>query len=86
MNDADDCVVDAYRNKMRSTMLTTGQEVASVAPHFETRVGKRKWLERERRVAAGRGRVGGGRGRGRVSAVGSRKGGAGGDGEGGDVD
>lgn len=38
---------------MRSTMLTAGQEVSAVAPHFETRVGKRKWLERrERRVAA----------------------------------
>lgn len=54
--------MDAYRNKMRSTMLTAGQEVEAVAPHFETRVGKRKWLERERRVAAGRaaGRTGSG--------------------------
>jgi hypothetical protein len=45
-------VVDAYRNKMRSTMLTAGQEVTSVAPHFETRVGKRKWLERSKRNRA----------------------------------
>lgn len=41
---------------MRSTMLTTGQEYTSVAPHFETRIGKRKWLERSR----GRGASGGG--------------------------
>ncbi|KAF2834564.1 hypothetical protein M501DRAFT_943914 [Patellaria atrata CBS 101060] len=38
--------LDAYRNKMRSTMVAAGQDVASVAPHFETRVGKRRWLER----------------------------------------
>jgi len=44
--------LDAYRNKMRSTMLTAGQEVTSVAPHFETRVGKRKWLERSKRNRA----------------------------------
>ena len=42
--------VDAYRNKMRSTMLTSGQEVESVAPHFETRIGKRKWMERNKRA------------------------------------
>ncbi|PGH27810.1 hypothetical protein AJ80_00598 [Polytolypa hystricis UAMH7299] len=41
--------LDAYRNKMRSSMLTSGQETTEVAPHFETRVGKRKWLERSRR-------------------------------------
>jgi hypothetical protein len=40
--------VDAYRNKMRSTMVAAGQDVATVAPHFETRVGKRKWLERSK--------------------------------------
>ncbi|EOD49397.1 putative ribosomal protein l24e protein [Neofusicoccum parvum UCRNP2] len=39
--------VDAYRNKMRSTMVAAGQEVA---PHFETRVGKRRWLERGKRA------------------------------------
>ncbi|MCJ1299508.1 hypothetical protein MMC08_002300 [Hypocenomyce scalaris] len=41
--------LDAYRNKMRSTMVAGGQEVTTVAPHFETRVGKRKWLERSRK-------------------------------------
>ncbi|KAF2398022.1 hypothetical protein EJ06DRAFT_480599 [Trichodelitschia bisporula] len=41
--------LDAYRNKMRSTMVAAGQDVTSVAPHFETRVGKRKWLERSKR-------------------------------------
>lgn len=38
--------VDAYRNKMRSTMVGAGQDVTAVAPHFETRVGKRRWNER----------------------------------------
>lgn len=41
--------LDAYRNKMRSTMVAAGQDVTSVAPHFETRVGKRKWLERAKK-------------------------------------
>ncbi|KAA6414213.1 MAG: ribosomal L24E [Lasallia pustulata] len=41
--------LDAYRNKMRSTMIAGGQEVSTVAPHFETRVGKRKWLEKSRK-------------------------------------
>lgn len=38
--------LDAYRNKMRSSMMGQGQDVAQVAPHFETRVGKRRWNER----------------------------------------
>lgn len=38
--------LDAYRNKMRSSMMGAGQDVTTVAPHFETRVGKRKWNER----------------------------------------
>jgi hypothetical protein len=38
--------LDAYRNKMRSSMMGAGQDVTAVAPHFETRVGKRKWNER----------------------------------------
>lgn len=41
--------MDAYRNKMRSTMVAGGQEVTTVAPHFEARVGKRKWLEKSRK-------------------------------------
>jgi len=44
--------LDAYRNKMRSTMLTAGQEPLSIAPHFETRIGKRKRLERRKRNTA----------------------------------
>lgn len=47
--DTDNVTVDAYRNKMRSTMVAAGQDVVAVAPHFETRVGKRKWLERSKR-------------------------------------
>lgn len=42
-------LVDAYRNKMRSTMVAAGQDVTNVAPHFETRVGKRKWMERSKK-------------------------------------
>ncbi|KAE9969934.1 hypothetical protein BLS_005146 [Venturia inaequalis] len=42
--------LDAYRNKMRSTMVAAGQDVTTVAPHFETRVGKRKWLERSKKT------------------------------------
>jgi len=41
--------LDAYRNKMRSTMVAAGRDVTAVAPHFETRVGKRKWLERSKK-------------------------------------
>lgn len=41
--------VDAYRNKMRSSMMATGQDVTVSAPHLETRAGKRRWLERGRR-------------------------------------
>lgn len=41
--------LDAYRNKMRSTMVAAGQDVTNVAPHFETRVGKRKWMERNKK-------------------------------------
>ncbi|KAF2453953.1 hypothetical protein BDY21DRAFT_354606 [Lineolata rhizophorae] len=42
--------LDAYRNKMRNTMVARGQDVTTVAPHFETRVGKRKWLERSKKA------------------------------------
>ncbi|KAG2414417.1 hypothetical protein HFD88_003608 [Aspergillus terreus] len=48
--------LDAYRNKMRSTMLAAGQEPSSIPEHFETRAGKRKFLERRRGAGApGRG-------------------------------
>ncbi|KAK5696156.1 hypothetical protein LTR97_008576 [Elasticomyces elasticus] len=41
--------LDAYRNKMRSTMVAAGQDVSTIAPHFETRPGKAKWLEKMKR-------------------------------------
>ncbi|KAG0136701.1 hypothetical protein HOY82DRAFT_536098 [Tuber indicum] len=41
--------LDAYRNKMRSSMMAAGTDVTSTAPHLETRAGKRRWLERNRR-------------------------------------
>ncbi|KAL4788670.1 hypothetical protein BJX76DRAFT_3016 [Aspergillus varians] len=44
--------LDAYRNKMRGTMLAGGQEQGSIPSHFETRAGKRLFLERRRRAAA----------------------------------
>ena len=47
---ADSRTVDAYRTKMRSTIIAAGSEVTSISPHFETRMGKRRWLERNRRT------------------------------------
>lgn len=31
-------------------MLTAGHETSEIAPYFETRVGKRRWLERGRKT------------------------------------
>lgn len=41
--------LDSYRNKVHSTMESIGQDVTLKAPHFETRVGKRRWMERSKR-------------------------------------
>ncbi|KAG4422161.1 hypothetical protein IFR04_004667 [Cadophora malorum] len=41
--------LDSYRNKVRTTMESTGKDVAAIAPHFETRVGKRQWNDRSKR-------------------------------------
>lgn len=49
MMDANRLLVDSYRNKVHSTMESVGQDVAEKAPHFETRVGKRRWVERSKR-------------------------------------
>ncbi|OQD80329.1 hypothetical protein PENANT_c036G00829 [Penicillium antarcticum] len=38
--------VDAYRNKMRSSMLAAGQDPSEIPDHFETRRGKKRFLER----------------------------------------
>lgn len=38
--------MDAYRNKMRSVMLAAGQDPADIPEHFDTRRGKRRFLER----------------------------------------
>lgn len=38
--------VDAYRNKMRSIMLAAGQDPSEIPEHFDTRRGKRRFLER----------------------------------------
>ena len=42
--------VDCYRNKTRDALANVGKKVRLVAPHFETRVGKRRWLERMARL------------------------------------
>ncbi|KAJ5381663.1 uncharacterized protein N7496_004091, partial [Penicillium cataractarum] len=43
--------LDAYRNKMRSSMLAAGQDATEIPEHFDTRRGKRRFLERgERRL------------------------------------
>lgn len=39
--------LDAYRNNMASRIKEGGTEVSVIAPHFETRVGKRKWMNRK---------------------------------------
>ncbi|OKP09694.1 hypothetical protein PENSUB_4965 [Penicillium subrubescens] len=38
--------LDAYRNKMRSSMLAAGQDASEIPEHFDTRRGKRRFLER----------------------------------------
>lgn len=40
--------MDCYRNKTRSAIESIMQDVKNVAPHYETRAGKRKWNERVR--------------------------------------
>jgi len=42
--------LDCYRNKVRSTMEGTGQDVPTTTPHFETRPGKRRWNARDKRA------------------------------------
>ncbi|KAK2007574.1 hypothetical protein LZ32DRAFT_46318 [Colletotrichum eremochloae] len=44
--------LDCYRNKTRSAIESIMQDVKTLAPHYETRVGKRKWNERMRKGEA----------------------------------
>lgn len=46
-------IVDAYRDKMRSSMLAAGQDAGDIPDHFDTRRGKRRFLERGRRLESG---------------------------------
>ncbi|PYH48938.1 uncharacterized protein BP01DRAFT_288398 [Aspergillus saccharolyticus JOP 1030-1] len=46
--------LDAYRNKMRAAMVAEGQDPSAIPQHFETRAGKRRFLERKRRVTPAR--------------------------------
>lgn len=45
--------MDAYRNKVGSTVAAGGQDVSVVAPHLETRVGKKMWVERKSKRVRG---------------------------------
>lgn len=37
--------LDVYRGKMRDTIMATGQEIETIAPLYETRVGSKRWAE-----------------------------------------
>lgn len=41
--------LDCYRNKTKQAIESIMQDVKTKVPHFETRVGKRRWAERTRR-------------------------------------
>jgi len=41
--------VDCYRAKVATTMTAAGKDIPAIAPHFETRVGKRRWNERSKK-------------------------------------
>lgn len=43
--------LDCYRNKTRAAIESTMADVHAVAPHFETRPGKRRWAGRMKRGA-----------------------------------
>lgn len=38
--------MDCYRNKTRTAAENAMMDIKTVAPHYETRVGKRRWTER----------------------------------------
>lgn len=44
--------LDTYRNKTKAAIEGTMQDVVAVAPHYETRAGKRKWNDRRSRGEA----------------------------------
>ncbi len=46
--------IDVYRTKMKDGLVAGGKEVETVAPVYETRVGKKRWVER--RVHTGKGK------------------------------
>ncbi|KFA62704.1 hypothetical protein S40285_05552 [Stachybotrys chlorohalonatus IBT 40285] len=45
--------LDCYRNKTRVAMEGNMQDVRKVAPHYETRPGKRRWDDRMKRLETG---------------------------------
>ncbi|KAF3765161.1 hypothetical protein M406DRAFT_258392 [Cryphonectria parasitica EP155] len=42
--------LDCYRNKTKQAIESIMQDVKTAAPHYETRVGKRRWTEKSRRA------------------------------------
>ncbi|CAK7271535.1 hypothetical protein SEPCBS119000_004656 [Sporothrix epigloea] len=42
--------LDTYRSKMCGGIQASTQDVSEIAPHFETRVGKKQWLSCEREI------------------------------------
>ncbi|EXV00564.1 SEC24-like protein [Metarhizium robertsii] len=41
--------LDTYRGKIKTAIEGTMQDVTTIAPHYETRAGKRRWNDRRRR-------------------------------------
>ena len=41
--------LDVYRARKREALVARGQDVATVAPVYETRVGKKRWIESRKR-------------------------------------
>lgn len=44
--------LDTYRNKTKAAIEGTMQDIVALAPHYETRAGRRKWNDRRRRGEA----------------------------------
>jgi len=41
--------LDSYRNKTLAALESAGQDVANTTPHFQTRLGKKRWNERNKK-------------------------------------
>lgn len=47
--------IDVYRTKVKDGLVAGGKEVETVAPIYETRVGKKRWMERRCHTGKGKG-------------------------------